>query len=396
MDRPLRVKDTRPSKLFFIVNNAAFFVSHRLAIAQEAQRSGFEIELLTGQPGSDTLESAAERVLSSTGIYHHRVAFTSAGVNPIAESWGFIQLVWRLFRRSPDLVHCASPKAVLYGGVAARLAGVHGVVFSVSGLGYAFTATGRTSFLRSFVATIYGGLARLAYGHRNKRVIVQNLDDERTVVRAGLAKTAEVRLIPGSGVALSDLIDAVIENKRPIVLFPARMLADKGVVEFVDAARLLRGRAGTWRFILAGAADYRNPTSVSRQQIDAWQAEGVVEWLGHVEDMRPWYEQASIVCLPSYREGLPKALLEAAAAGCAIITTDAIGCREAIVPGRTGDLVPIRDSGALADALLSLIADRVRRERYGHAGRQLAIERFGIGAVVERTLEVYRELLADA
>jgi glycosyltransferase involved in cell wall biosynthesis len=171
------------------------------------------------------------------------------------------------------------------------------------------------------------------------------------------------------------------------------MLLDKGVLEFVEAARVLKASAPEWKFVLAGTADYYNPSSIASTQIQAWQSEGIVEWLGHVDDITPLFHQASIVCLPSYREGMPKALLEAAAAGCAVVTTDTTGCREAIIPGVTGNLVPVRDSVALATSLLTLMRDRAQRERYGYAGRKLAIERYGIEAVVEKTLEIYQSLL---
>ena len=380
----------------FVVNHVAFFVSHRLPIALETQRRGYIVDLLTGQAGSDSMESGAQHALSSTGVAHRRLTFRSSGINPVIEFWGLLQLVWFLRRRRPDLVHCVSPKGLLYGGLAARLAGVQGVVLAVSGMGYAFTKANRKSVLRSFVGAVYILLARLAYGHPNKRVIVQNLDDKRAVIDSGLAKSHEVHLIPGSGVNLRIFVSAVIEEKHQIVLFPARMLVDKGVIEFVEAVRLLKGRIHGWRFILAGAADYQNPSSIPRQQIEDWQADGLVEWLGHVEDMTPLFRLASIVCLPSYREGMPKSLLEAAAAGCAVITTDTTGCREAILPGETGDLVPVQDNKSLAEALLSLINDRQRRERYGYAGRRLAISRFDINAVSNRTLEIYEELIKNA
>lgn len=388
-------KGSEDRRLTFVVNHVAFFVSHRLPIAQEAQRRGYKVDLITGQAGSQSMELIAERALLSTGITHRRVAFKSAGINPVLELWGIIQLVWLLRRHQPDLVHCASPKGLLYGGIAARLAGVRGLVLAVSGMGYAFTETKHKSILRSFVGTVYRWLAWLAYGHHNKRVIVQNIDDERMVIEVGLAKPEEVRLIPGSGVVLRSFVDAVIESKLPIILLPARMLVDKGVLEFVDAAKLLKGRVGEWRFVLAGTADYQNPSSVPSEQIEAWQTEGLVEWFGHVEDMVPLFAQVSIVCLPSYREGMPKALLEAAAAGCAVVTTDTAGCREAILAGETGDLVSVRDSKALADTLLALINNRERRERYGYAGRQLAINRFGLDSVIKQTFDIYEELLKN-
>jgi glycosyltransferase involved in cell wall biosynthesis len=260
-------------------------------------------------------------------------------------------------------------------------------------MGFAFTSAARQSGTRFAIAAVYRRLARLAYGHPNKRVIVQNADDERLIVEDRLARPREIVLIAGSGVELRQSCAAVTSQKASIVLFPARMLVDKGVLEFVDAARIVGRSAPGWRFIMAGAADYRNPSSVPRQRLEQFQKEGLIEWLGHVEDMRPLYDQASIVCLPSYREGMPKALLEAAAAGCAVVTTDTTGCRESVIPGVTGDLVPVRDSAALARALLSLIQDSARRESYGQAGEKLARERFGLEGVVRRTMELYEELL---
>jgi glycosyltransferase involved in cell wall biosynthesis len=260
-------------------------------------------------------------------------------------------------------------------------------------MGFAFTNAGKGSFLRAVIAKVYRSMVGFAFGHKNVRVIVQNQDDRTLLIDSGMVRPDQITLIPGSGVDLKAFACVSIKNKLPMVLLPARMLLDKGVVEFVEAARAVKASAPKWRFVLAGAADYYNPSSVSYEQIEAWQREGIIEWLGHVDDITPLFHQASIVCLPSYREGMPKALLEAAAAGCAVVTTDTPGCREAIIPGETGDLVPVRDSVTLASALLTLIHDRARRERYGYAGQKLAIERFGLDAVVETTLEIYQSLL---
>jgi glycosyltransferase involved in cell wall biosynthesis len=383
-------------RVVFIVNHAAFFVSHRLPIALEAQRRGFEVELMTGRAGSQTMEPAAVEELRSHGIRHTRVAFTSDGINPFVELRGLIQLVAHLRRSRPDLVHCVSPKGILYGTIAARIARVPAVVLAVSGMGFASSSTARQGVLRSAVSAIYRLLVRLAYGHRHKRVIVQNLDDRDTLVAAGFAREEEIVLIPGSGVDLQLLGQGTVATKQPIVLFPARMIVDKGVLDFLAAARIVRRKFANWRFVMAGTADYRNPANVPAERLEAAQREGTIEWLGHVENMAPWFEQASIVCLPSYyREGLPKALLEAAACRCAVVTADTTGCREAILPGVSGDLVPPRDPETLARVLEALIEDRPRRESYGLAGRRLAVERFGIEAVVDRVLTLYGELLSN-
>lgn len=382
--------------IVYVVNHAAFFVSHRLPIAIEARRRGFDVQLMTGRAGSEAMEPAAEQVLREHGIRHERVAFTSAGINPFVELRGLLQLIGHMRRVRPDLVHCASPKGILYGSIAARLARVRGVVLAVSGMGFAFTKTQKPNLLRSAIATIYRVLVRLAYGHGNKRVVVQNMDDRSQLIQAGLARDTEIVLVPGSGVDLHKLGHTPMASKQPVVLFAARMIVDKGVLDFIEAARIVRRTRPQWRFVMAGTADYRNPTNVPREKLEACVREGVIEWLGHVDDMAPWYEQASIVCLPSYyREGMPKALLEAAASHCAVVTADTTGCREAIVPGITGDLVPPRDPKTLAETLLALIDDRARRESYGLAGRKLAAERFGLEAVVNRMMDLYGELLSN-
>jgi glycosyltransferase involved in cell wall biosynthesis len=237
---------------------------------------------------------------------------------------------------------------------------------------------------------LYNALIKWVYQHPDCTVIVQNQDDLAGLLEAGMLRAEQLVLIPGSGVDLAlfaDMPPALAEN---IVLLPARMLRDKGVQEFVDAARALKQSHPDWRFVLAGAADYANPSAFSIGQLQAWVEEGIVEWWDYQADMPAVYRKTAIVCLPSYREGMPKCLLEAAAAGKPVVTTDVIGCREAIVPGETGLLVPVRDAVALRDALRSLMEDANLRRRMGEGGRQLAQQRFSIDAVIDRVLAIYR------
>lgn len=380
-------------KIIYFVNHAAFFVSHRLPIAKAMQEKGHEVLLVTGKAGSISMEAAAEAELAQTGIQHSRLRFGSQSLNPFAEAAGFLGLLLYLHRERPDLLHCASPKAVLYGALAARLCRIPALVLSVSGMGYVFTEGERRSKIRQFLALVYDFVARLAFGHKNKRVIVQNQGDWTHFVKSSYAEPLELRLIPGSGVDLVDYEGVDFAEKKPIVLFPARILRDKGAMEFVEAARQVRVHAPEWRFVMAGAADYQNPTTISADIIANWQGDGVIEWLGHVVDMTSLFRVASIACLPSYREGMPKALIEAAAAGCAVITTDTIGCRDAIIPEETGDLVPLRDPAKLRQALLDLIGDPARRELYGRAGIRLARERYNVDSVINHTDKIYNELV---
>jgi glycosyltransferase involved in cell wall biosynthesis len=389
MKAPLRLH------LAFVVNTAAFFASHRLPIALHALRRGYKVDLYTGLAASPTLEQAATNEISRYPITHRRIRFTSAGLNPFTEAVGIIQLTTHLRRDRPDIVHCVTPKGVLYGGLAARLARVPSFVAAVSGQGYAFT-DGDPSITRTIARVVYSATARFAFAHRNKRVIVQNADDQRSVIESHLGCAEETVLMRGSGIDLSKFVHLPIEAKQPIVLLPARMLRDKGILEFAEAARILKSERTHWRFLLAGDADLQNLSRITQETLLDWTRSGTVEWLGHVDDMPSLYATASIVCLPSYREGMPKSLLEAAAAGCAVITTDVAGCRDAIRPGVTGDLVPVRSPIALARAIRDLINDPIRRERYARAGREFAITHFSIDDVTKQTMATYEALFRHA
>ncbi len=383
------------NRIAYVVNHVAFFVSHRLPLACEASRAGFDVRLLTGRPGSEQMERDAVTRLRTAGIPHRRAAFTSSGMNPLVELLGFLQLVYFVLIFRPDILHCASPKGVLYGGLVGRICRVRGLILAISGMGYAYTTgAGTGDRARSVVRGVYDALAGLAFRHPNVRVIVQNRDDYQAVISKGLAKSSSsLCLIPGSGVDLSLFEACAATSKTRTVLLPARMLRDKGVGEFVEAARRLKPMTPGWRFVLAGAAGYDNPSAIGLAELQSWQSEGCIEWLGHVDDMVPLFRDSAIVCLPSYREGMPKALLEAAAAGCAVVTTDVPGCREAVEPGVTGDLVPVCDSEALAGALLSLINDDGRRRAYGEKGMERAKDLYSVAAVMSKTVGIYKELL---
>jgi glycosyltransferase involved in cell wall biosynthesis len=223
-------------------------------------------------------------------------------------------------------------------------------------------------------------------------VIFQNLADRATIEALGLRLDGRAEMIRGSGVDLAAFSAEPEPEGPPVVVMPARLLVDKGAREFVEAARMLRGRGVAARFVLAGDPDPQNPASVPPEMLAAWKAEGVVELPGHRQDMAALMRGAHLVVLPSYREGLPKALIEAAASGRAVVTTDTPGCRDAILPGETGLLVPVRDAAALAGAMAALLADPERRRAMGAAGRVLAEETFCVTGVVAEHLRIYDEM----
>jgi glycosyltransferase involved in cell wall biosynthesis len=371
--------------VLFLVNNLGYFVSHRLPIALAAQSAGYVVTVAFGEKGKACLAN-----LESHGFDCLHAPIRPGGVNPFAELWSLLS-IWRLFLvKKPDLVHLVTIRPYLYGGIAARMAHVPAVISAVAGLGSMFI---REDIYGRLFRRLLNPLFRSAFGHKNQVVIVQNLSDRDALVEWGVLDPSSARLLRGSGVDLMGFLKLSEVAGTPIVAFAARLLRDKGVNEFILAARLLRTRGVQARFWLIGDADPSNPTSITQQELLAWKSEGVVQVLGYRDDIEDLFAQSHIVCLPSYREGLPKTLIEAAAAGRAVVTTDVPGCRDAIIPNETGLLVSVRDAESLADALQWLIEHPRERAEMGRAGRALAEREFGIEKIVDAHLKIYQELL---
>ena len=320
-------------------------------------------------------------------------------LHPLREA----KLIWhlcRLLRRErADLLHAFTLKCAIYGSLAARLSGVPARVNAVAGMGYVFTSADRKARL---LRPIVRALLRLALGGRGTRLVLQNPDDMSLFERSGLADRSAIRLIPGSGVdcvRFAPRTEAVSRSaggsRAPInVLLAARLLWDKGIEEYVAAARRLRADGRAIRFLLAGDPDPGNPAAVLVGDVQAWVEEGLIEWLGHVDDMPGLLGIVDIVVLPSYREGLPKGLIEAAACALPLVTTDVPGCREVVSDGVDGLLVAPRDSAALAAAIAKLHDDPGLARQLGLAARAKVLCQFEESIVVRRTMAVYDELCA--
>ena len=371
-------------KLLFIVNAPEFFLSHRLPLALAAREMGYKVQIATG-PG------AACKQIRKLGFVHHHLPLSRSGTNP----WGELHCLWalwRLMRRiKPDLLHLVTIKPVLYGSLIARLTGVPAVLVAISGLGSVFVdRRGAISWLRRGVLMLY----RLALGHPHLKAIFQNPDDQALLIGLDVVQHEQAILIRGSGVDLSAYPMTPEPAGIPVVTLASRLLKEKGVVEFVEAARILKARGVACRFLLVGSPDHGNPSSVSDKDIEHWRECGLIEPLGYRTDISHVFSNSNLVVLPSYYgEGLPKVLIEAAAVGRAIITTDQPGCRDAIEPDETGLLVSARDAIALADAIEHLLANSDLRQSMGNAGRKLAEREFGIEKVVKAHLNIYQELI---
>lgn len=371
------------SVLLIVVNDPGYFLSHRLPIALAARDSGYLVHVAS-------IPGVARKEIEKLGFKYHELPLERGGVNPVTEICSIFSF-WRLLRKlRPDILHLVTLKPVLYGGVAARFSPVGGVVAAVAGMGSVFVANGiKYKMLRLAVSAMY----RLALGKRNLRAIFQNPDDRDAVVALSALPPQKTVLIRGSGARITNYEVRPEPVGPAVVTFAGRLLRDKGVFEFIEAARLLKAQGVEAVFQLVGDADPGNPSSLSAQELDVLRAGQDVLILGHRDDIPEVFAGSHIVVLPSYREGLPKVLIEAAACGRAVVTSDAPGCRDAIEPDVTGLLVPVRDHVALAEAIARLIDDPNLREQMGKKGRELAEREFTIDRVVQAHMDTYSVLL---
>ncbi len=369
-------------RVLIVTNVARFFTSHRLAIGVAAREAGWDVHV-SARP-DETVP-----VIRDAGLDFHDLDLGRSGIGVRdARTLGQLRRLYRTLR--PQLVHHVTIKPVLLGSLAARWERVPAVINAFSGLGTLFLSQGPGAALRRTVA-----LEGIAYATRGRRVfgLFQNPSDRDTIVRRGIVPSERAIIIPGSGVDLERFQVSPEPAGAPVVLLPARMLRDKGIVEFVEAARRIEASGRTARFALVGPLDPDNATGIAADEMGRLVGRSV-EWWGGRDDMPEVLSGATIVCLPSYGEGLPKALAEAAASGRAIVTTDVPGCRDAVEDGISGLLVPPRDPGALAAAIGRLLDDPALRSQLGRAARQRAEALFDVRAVARPTLALYDRAVA--
>lgn len=372
---------SRPS-LMFLVTEDWFFASHFLDRARAARQAGYDVVVAA------RMAEQAEKIRAE-GFRAIHVGFVRSRINPFMEIFTVMELL-RLYRRErPDVVHHIALKPIIYGTFVARLLGMRAIVNAPVGMGYIFTSGERAGFLRLFVS----GALRFFLNPRGSRVVFENSDDLAIMTQGGFVRAQDAHVIRGAGVDIETFHPVQRPDRVPTVILVARMLWDKGVGDYVKAAEILRQEGVKARFLLVGIPDPHNPSSVDVGQLRAWESEGTIEWLGMRRDIPALLSQSDIACLPTYyREGLPKTLLEAMAAGLPVVATDVIGCREVVNDGVNGLLIAPRDPVGLAAALRRLIADKPLRDRLGHAGRQRAEAEFSSGIINEQTLGVYAEL----
>jgi len=375
--------DASPAVVLFLVTEDWYFCSHRLPIARAARAAGARVIVATRVDAHGAL-------IEREGFGLVSLPWRRRSTNPLREVRAFISIC-RLYRRErPDVVHHVAIKPVVYGGLAARCAGVPNQVNAIAGLGYLETSRQlRARLLRP----VFRAVLRIAWRGGGAHAIVQNPDDAAALVSSGLLEAGRVHAIRGSGVDVERFAPAPEAPGRVNVTFAGRLLWSKGIGELVEAARLLRARGVDLDIHLVGEPDRENPESVPDAALRGWVAEGTVVSHPWSDDMPAVWRAAHVAVLPSYREGLPKSLLEAAASARALVATDVPGCREIARDGVNALLVPARDAGALAGAIERLALDPSLRRRFGAAGREIVEREFAESIVVARTLDLYRRVI---
>lgn len=374
-------------KILYVVNVDWFFLSHRLPIALEALANGYDVHILT------TITDGKEDLIRH-GFTIHKFS-GGRGVNrPIDVIKQFLEIRYTIKLVQPDLIHLVTVLPVLLGGINARFQSVKGVVVAISGLGTVFIANSWSAKIRRYIVE---RLYKLALNNPAAKVIFQNPYDRTLINDLVSLESNQLVMIPGSGVDLDIYSPRPLPGGRPIVMLAARLLREKGVFEFLHACEILKNdkelQSIEPRYVLVGKIDLENPSSLTSTEINEISNSGLVEVWGLKTDIPDILAQASIVVLPSYREGLPKILIEAAACGRPVIATDVPGCRDAIRENLTGLVVPVKDAQALSQAILELLNNPQKAQAMGKAGRKLAEEKFDVREVVRQHLAIYNSLL---
>lgn len=368
-------------KLLFIVNVDWFFISHRLPIALAAIESGYEVHLACG-----ITDRKSE--LEELGIVVHPLSISRSGTSILKEINVLKEMNTVVNQVLPDVVHFVTIKGAIYGGLVTRFKNIKVRVASISGLGFVFIDEGiKARIIRFLVTKLY----RLALKSSNTKVIFQNRNDENIFVHHKIIKPNQSIIIRGSGVDLKAYKYVPEPSGEKVIMFLARLLKDKGLVEFCDAAKILKKSGFKGKFVLVGDIDLHNPNSVTQEELDCYIRSGDIEHWGFSNNVSEIIAQSNVMVLPSYREGLPKSLIEAAACGRAVITTDVPGCRDAITPNETGILIPIKSHNAIVEAIKTLFKNNEERMEMGKKGRELAESCFDIADVINIHLNIYKE-----
>lgn len=373
-------------KILLIGNQSSTIILFRKKLIEQLVSRGVQVHVLVMDNDRGNFQQ-----ISTFGAIPEQYKFSRSGMNPVSDLVNTIALSKKIRHINPEVVFCFFPKPVIFGTLAAKFAGVKNVYNLLEGLGFCYTAhLKKESFKKQVLRAIQTFLYKLTLP-RAKKVLFLNRDDYQDLVLENNIKISESEVIGGIGVDLKDY--SYNKPDTTIIHFGmvSRLLVEKGVREFVQAAKIVKSKFPDVKFSIAGAID-DNPGGITREQLNVWKQEGHVEFLGQISDVKSYLSELSVFVLPSYREGIPRSTQEAMSIGRAIITTDVPGCRETIIHGLNGLMVPPWNVEALASAMTSLIADPDQIVSMGMESRRMAEEKFDDNAATEKLINI---LLSD-
>ena len=375
-------------RIAYVINDAAFFVSHRLPLALEVLKLGGEVCLITGKNINKDFENYSIKILNEFNIDHYICDYSQSFKNPIKEILGLFQLIIYLKQFNPSTVHSATAKGNLMALLASNFIKETKLVLSISGFGTLFI--GKKSFRKTIFNYLYKSIFKSLIKKLDYSIIFQNIEDYNNFKNLINFNNKKAKIINGSGVDTSKLKPKKYKKYKKNILLPARMLYEKGIEEYIEASRILKEKNIEGNFYLAGDTISLNPSAISLKQIEEWSRQGLIIYKGHKYDLNELYEDMDIICLPSWREGFPKVLMEAASYGLPVITTDVPGCRDAVINNKTALLVPVKNKFKLAEAIVKLLENTKLRIKMGKANRNLALSKFDLKYIIPKVIKLYK------
>jgi glycosyltransferase involved in cell wall biosynthesis len=373
----------RKKKVAYIINHLSFFVSHILPLALEAKRKKYEIKIFCGNGGSKEMEIAAIKKLTRHKINFKNIGFFPGEKNILFEFKFLVKFILELKKYNPDIIHGISLKGVLYSCIYSRIFQVKKLIFFITGLGHFFT--NKLRLYEICLKNIILFIIKLSLKSKNALLILENKTDKNYFLNKLKIQKSKIVIFDGAGVDLKKF--NFNEKKEKIILFPARVLVEKGINEFLKSSKILSKKYPNWKFYVAGTLNYKK----NQEMFINLENSGLknIKFLGYHRQIHKLFNKSSIVCLPSYREGFPKSLIEGSASGCAIVTTNVVGCRDAIINNFNGFLCKPKNVKSLVNQLNILIKYKKTREIFAKNSRKLAMSKYDVKIFIRKNLVNY-------
>ena len=374
-----KLSRNQSKKILFVISEDWYFISHRFFLAKYAISKGFEVFLLTKV-------TTHKNLIETSGIQLINWPISRRSANIFQEIKTLLIYSKAIKQSNPEIIHAVGLKPILYGALLAKAYKIKIRISAFAGLGYVFSST---QYLAKFLRPLMIFMMKTLLKNKYSTIIMQNNDDSELFIKNNIVRKSQIKIIKGVGVDTELFFGLKNSNKTPIVLLPARLLKDKGIEDFVEIAKNLKNDGINARFVISGREDPSNPEAVDNASLKEWKQSNLIEIWGHVDDMAKAYQKASLVCLPSFREGLPKALLEAASSEKAIVTYDVPGCREVVINNVNGFLVDFRDIDQFSKAIKTLLLNDNLRKEMGKAGREFVLKNFSQEEIARQTLSLW-------